>query len=506
MYKIMIVDDEKLIIEGLRNLIDWGKLGCNIVATANNGEDALEKLKQNKVDIIITDINMPVINGLELIKKVKAKYEKINFIILSGYDDFLYAKKAIEYGVNGYILKPINEDELEESLLSIIRNINKDKEINKNILAKSMKLLQFIYGRINKDEIIKIKNELNIPLNNKCYTVTSIILSMNNQNGRYINIDEVIEKGINSNYELISKFDGQTIIVNAWNLDESKENIRDYFEVMKDNIIRDIEADVFIGIGDLVFNIDELNTSFKTSDNLKKYMLTEGKNICLTSDDIINIKEYKSNFSYEIDKLDKIILEKDFEGAKMFLEALIDDVSLTPKNIYDLSIRSVMLIDKIANDFKIEKKYINDSLSSNIVKLCNENTRDSIKAFLISEIEELINGMIYTNKKYSPIVSQVLTNIEERYAEDLSLKTLAYKYNINSSYLGRIFTKETGMSFSEYLNKTKNIKAKELILGTNMKINDIAKAIGYTDTSYFYRKFKKYYGICPSTLRDMKNY
>ena len=94
----------------------------------------------------------------------------------------------------------------------------------------------------------------------------------------------------------------------------------------------------------------------------------------------------------------------------------------------------------------------------------------------------------------------------KRYYEDLSLKTLANQYNINSSYLGQIFNKEVGCSFSDYLNKTKNLKAKELILETNMKINDIAREVGYMDSSYFYRKFKKFFGVSPSTLRDMKNY
>ncbi|MEG0641996.1 MAG: AraC family transcriptional regulator, partial [Clostridium sp.] len=108
--------------------------------------------------------------------------------------------------------------------------------------------------------------------------------------------------------------------------------------------------------------------------------------------------------------------------------------------------------------------------------------------------------------KYSPVIAQIINNVNERYYEELSLKTLANQYNINSSYLGQVFAKELGVSFSEYLNSTKNIKAKELILNTNMKINDIAKAVGYPDTSYFYRKFKKYYGVCPSTLREIKNY
>lgn len=506
MYKVMLVDDEKLITEGLKNLIDWEKLNLEVVATANNGEEALRKLKEEKVHIVITDINMPVMTGLDLIKEVKGKDNKTNFIILSGYDEFSYAKKAIEYGVDSYILKPIDEEELEKTLIKLLARIEKSKKEKKDVLYKNTKLLQFINGKINKEEILKIEDELNIPLRGKSYTVSSIILNKKNEDGKYINIDEIIEEYSGRNYELLHKFDGQTILINSWDLDVKNEDILKYFNFIKDKLIEKIEGDVFIAVGDVTKDIDLLKNSLNSSNKLKKYILTEGTNICLTSEDVTNIKDYKTNFSKEIERLNKIIIEKDGSGAKMFLEGLIDDIALTPKNIYDLSIRVVMLIDKISDEFKVDKKYVKDSLSSNIVELCSESTRDSIKAFLVSEIEELISVMYSTTKRYSPVVSQIVSNIEERYSEELSLKTLAYQYNINSSYLGRIFTKEVGMSFSDYLNKVKNTKAKELILETNMKINDIAKAIGYTDTSYFYRKFKKYYGICPSTLREMKNY
>lgn len=506
MYKVMLVDDEKLITEGLKNLIDWEKLNLEVVATANNGEEALRKLKEEKVHIVITDINMPVMTGLDLIKEVKGKDNKTNFIILSGYDEFSYAKKAIEYGVDSYILKPIDEEELEKTLIKLLARIEKSKKEKKDVLYKNTKLLQFINGKINKEEILKIEDELNIPLRGKSYTVSSIILNKKNEDGKYINIDEIIEEYSGKNYELLHKFDGQTILINSWDLDVKNEDVLKYFNFIKDKLIEKIEGDVFIAVGDVTKDIDLLKNSLNSSNKLKKYILTEGTNICLTSEDVTNIKDYKTNFSKEIERLNKIIIEKDGSGAKMFLEGLIDDIALTPKNIYDLSIRVVMLIDKISDEFKVDKKYVKDSLSSNIVELCSESTRDSIKAFLVSEIEELISVMYSTTKRYSPVVSQIVSNIEERYSEELSLKTLAYQYNINSSYLGRIFTKEVGMSFSDYLNKVKNTKAKELILETNMKINDIAKAIGYTDTSYFYRKFKKYYGICPSTLREMKNY
>lgn len=261
-----------------------------------------------------------------------------------------------------------------------------------------------------------------------------------------------------------------------------------------------------MSIGDTVFDIKDIRKSYKVANDLKKYILTEGTNKCIYKENIRDIKEKKMNFKEEIDYINKLIIEKSNKDLEKYISEILENKDLTPKNIYDFSIKIIILIDDISNEFKLEKKYGRDSLSNTIIKLCNESTRKSVKAFIIREIEELIEAMYKSTVKYSPVVQQIVNIVDDRYYEELSLKTLAHQYNINSSYLGQIFSKETGSSFSEYLNKTKNMKAKELILNTNMKINDIAKAVGYIDTSYFYRKFKKYYGVCPSTLREMKNY
>ena len=118
----------------------------------------------------------------------------------------------------------------------------------------------------------------------------------------------------------------------------------------------------------------------------------------------------------------------------------------------------------------------------------------------------IIDSMHTEESHYTPVIKQILAEVRENYREDMNLKTLAYKYHMNTSYLGQIFQKEVGCSFAQYLSNTKNRKAKDLILSTNMRINDIAKEVGYPDTSYFYRKFKQCYGVSPASLREMKKY
>lgn len=503
MCKVMLVDDEKLITQGLLNIIEWDKLGLEVTQTADNAITAIELFEKDPVNIIITDINMPKVTGLELIKKIKSIDKNVKFIILSGYDEFSYAKTAMKYGVENYILKPINEDELEEALVKIVDTMSREKEIQNRLINKNRKLIQFINGKIDKSSLSKIEQVINIGLNEERYTVSSISIAQR-ETKESSDIRDIIERNTAGKYEIVQNYDGQIIVINSWSENITNEEVMKYFYDIKEKLSEELNTDVFIGVGDIVDSIDNLKESYSVANNLKKYILTEGHNVCLCKNNIV--KDNKRRFSKEIETINKLIIEKDISRLQDYITDLFNDSNLTPKNIYDLSIKIIFLTDKISEEFKLDNKYSKDSLSNTIVELCNESTRDNVKAFLLRELEELLRLMSVNTIKYSPVIQQIINSVNEKYYEEISLKTLAHQYNINSSYLGQVFTKELGVSFSEYLNSTKNMKAKELILNTNMKINDIAKAVGYPDTSYFYRKFKKYYGVCPSTLRQIKNY
>lgn len=509
MYKLMLVNDKKLITQGLLNILDWEELGIQISSIHHDGQSALDSFINNPVDIVISDINISKINGLDLLKKTKEINSGTRFILLSGYDDFSYAKKAIEYGIDSYILKPINKEEFCNSLKRIVSNINNERNKETIMLNKSSILFQYLNGKTSIEELEKISEYLNFPLYFKNYSVCSIVIIDNEINNIAYDLNRIIDDVFKSGYEVLHRYDGQIIIINSWDnsLDYSKVKI--FYNKLKDNIIDQLKLEVFIAIGDLISDIQNLEFSYMVSNSLKKYILTEGTNICLDRHSINNTNRNNLTFSKEIDTINKFIIERDMDSFEKYIEDIFKDNNFHPNDIYDLSVKILFLIDKTLEEFKlnrIDNKYGNDSLSNIIIKLCNENTRENIKSFIISELKELINLMNNSEIKYSPVVQQVVNIVNQSYQDELSLKTLAQKYNINSSYLGQIFTKEVGISFSEYLNKIKNTKAKELILTTNMKINDIAKSVGYIDTSYFYRKFKKYFGVCPSTLRSMKKY
>lgn len=506
MYNVMLVDDEKLITQGLLKLIEWEELGLKVTYTAENGQEALEHFKNDPVDIVISDINMPKMTGLEFIQEVHKLNRNVKFIILSGYDDFAYAREAIKYKVENYILKPIDENELKEALSKIIVNLNDIKLSKNNSIEKASKFLEFVNGRIDKEKLYEIKEYINIGLNESVYTVGTIIINKGEAGTGYVNIHDIIRNNTKDGFEIVYKLDGRYILINSWNKSITRDQTIEYYKRIRNKLTKELEFDVFIAIGDNVDSIENLKESYRVATNLESYILTEGTDRCISREDLSDEEESVVNFTTEIDNIKKLIIERESNKLKTYVTGIFDNYKLTPKNIYDISIKIILLIDEVSGDFKLYKKYSRDSLSNTIVALCNENTRENIKTFIISELEELIKYMNMSVIKYSPVVQQIINNVNDRYYEELSLKTLAQQYNINTSYLGQIFTKEVGLSFSEYLNKIKNSKAKDLILNTNMKINDIAKAVGYIDTSYFYRKFKKYYGVCPSTLREMKNY
>lgn len=504
MYKVMLVDDERLILQGVLNIIDWEKLGMEVIHMAENGKEALDKYKENPVDIIITDINMPVITGLELIMKIKEINKRAKFIVLSGYDEFSYARTAMKYGVENYILKPINEEELEAALIDINKKIKDEKEEENIILEKNSILMKLLNGNVDSNELYYLKDIIRLEFKNKYYTVSNILFN-NKDIKNKIDVQNLIDVNTSDKYEIIYKFNGDIILINSWNTDVNDESINKYYDTILKKLSSEFD-EVFIAVGDKVESIEDIPKSYADSNIIKKYILTEGYNSCLYKNDIVKITNKNRSFNKEIEYLNKIIIEKNEDKTLEYIEKIFKNEELAPEDIYDLSIKILLLIDKISEDFRLSKNYKDETLSSVIVSIYDASTIDRIKEIITNQVIELSKVMNTNIVKYTPIVQQVVNYIDEGYFEEVSLKTLSQKYNINSSYLGQIFTKEVGYSFSEYLNKIRNMKAKELILNTNMKINDIAKEVGYYETSYFYRKFKEFYGVSPATLREFKNY
>ncbi len=494
MYKAMLVDDESLITEGLKNIVDWERLNITVLETAENGKEALKKFRQNPVDIIITDINMPLINGIDLLTQIKEIDDNVKFIILSGYEEFKFAKAAISIGVEAYILKPIDEEELTKSLIEIVNKLDEAKSSKKINLKKDTIFKGILNNTASKQDLIDSKEKIKIKLEDSLF-VTSILLikdGFNTINFKHIEKTEVLYDDY-ANLILVNSFEKGTTLAQIKNF---------YTEILED-IINKYGYDVLISIGKVVDEINLLSKSFKVSNLVKKNILISGFNKCLTEEDLVN--DLDIYFENELNELNRLVIDGNKEEIDSYLNEILQNNILTPQHIYEFAIKVLILYDNLKVKFKVNNEDAG-VLGGSIIKVLNFTTIEDIKKYLKFKLNYLINHILDENIKLSPIVRRIVKCVNENYNKDLSLKGLALEYNVNTSYLGQIFTKEIGIQFSDYLNKIRNAVAKDLILNTNKKISDISKEVGYLDTSYFYRKFKKYYGVTPATLRELKNY
>ena len=490
MYKAMIVDDETLITEGLKNLIDWEKLNISVLYTAENGKDALKKFRQNPVDIVI---NMPLINGIDLLTQIKDINQNIKCIILSGYEDFNYAKSAISIGVEAYILKPIDEEELKKTLIKIVNKLDEDKN-NKKINIKKHTILKSILNNVaTKKDLIETKEKIKINLQDSLYVTAILVIKEG-----FKTIDfKYIEKT-----EVLYDDYGRLILINSFEKTTPLAQIKCFYEDILKDIKTKYKYDACIAIGTVVDDINMLSKSFKTANQVKKNIIKTGFNLCLTDEDL---KETVTlYFENELNEINRIIIENDKNKILSYIDEILDNKNLTPQNIYDFATKVLILYDNFKSKFKIDNDE-NDVLGSLIINVLNFTNITDIKDYLKNKLIYLIDYIANEKVRLSPIIRRIVKCVNENYNQDLSLKSLSLEYNVNTSYLGQMFTREMGIQFSDYLNKIRNAVAKDLILNTNKKISDISKEVGYLDTSYFYRKFKKYYGVTPSTLRELQN-
>lgn len=437
MKKVMLVEDEDFILQGIKYIIDWEALSMEIAATAHNGKEALEIFQENPTDIVVTDVEMPRMNGLELLREIRKLNSRTRGIILSGYDEFEYARTALRLDVEEYILKPINEDQLRDALIRAGKHLDELDRKKAGNMEDKIGWIRFLKGKLAREEEAKF-------------------------------------------YQM---------------LPEIEEGEKVYAAIMK------IDTDTIENTGGMMNILAELQ---KLGQKLKPIYLAPDTLFLL-----MYMPQEAQDVVIDETMLRKMILKKDKEGALNYIEDLFINNLESEVNVevlYQMSLKIAMLLQDIKMEYKLAQSTNLRDLSEIIEKIYQADDLLGLKAIFISEIVEIINYLHTEDSQYTPVVKQIMAEVQKNYKEDMNLKTLSYKYHMNASYLGQIFQKEAGCSFAQYLSNTKNGIAKDLILNTNMKINDIAKEVGYPDTSYFYRKFKQCYGVSPASLRTMKKY
>lgn len=529
MYSVILVEDEGLVREAIARTIKWEDLGFELLSTCKNGLEAKDFLVQNKVDLVITDICMPFMDGIELCKFLYENSPDTKIIICSGFDEFGYAQQALKYKVEEYVLKPVTSAELSKLLTNTKNKISKkrDEDLRQNKISrtyfenrdfiKSKILSRLMMGTKDMKDIARDMNEAGISIDSDFYKVAIIELD------DYTNIYELPEnKKRQVDLMLFSITNIAEEIVKEHNIGEvfygngnqiyiifktsintiTDEKIKSICEKIQFESKKLFKLDITIGIGSKVKALDELYMSWKDALAGIEHRYTIGKRHIITIEEIK--RSYKTIPEYE--EHINSILSAIKTGDQKEISNQMDRIEFVMKNsnlpkpkltmyILQLAARVNSFIASSENDISACLR-ANEVISEEIEKSDNiEHTMNYLKEYFIYISEHFD---IYKDSSGKKIAFMALDYIEKYYKNyDIGLNSVCTHLCISPSHFSKIFKTNTGETFVEALTKKRMLKAKELLENTSLKNYEIADKVGFNDPHYFSISFKKATGMTP---------
>lgn len=518
---MLIVDDEIISRMGMSNLLQWEKYGFELIETVSNGQQALEVLDKYQIDLIITDISMPVMNGIDLIKEVRKKDREIEFLILSSYEEFDYVREAMRLGVVDYILKlDMSEDSMIKILDSI--KIKLDDKIKKNTEGKghlSQKelsimrrefLRKLLYGQLgNFQRAEKYRENVEIEF---LYPYTQILmfemtgLSVNINSDNVIEIVEEILSDYDAAYVCLTGLNEITIVYQIKNIDEGRSEVEDLATRICQLIDQYFNQKVQIFISTILENYLDFVEGYKQVKEICKNYNILNKTGCLFYEDI------------QKEKVDsqKLVFEKMLSNLHhAFENERIEEIPIILKNIKCIGADGKYLEQ---NQSKYMLRYILQVSKEYFTKngQWERKLEEQWKNYQreIRDINDLKGFLLLLNK----LEHEIMTYIEEEdsnhlirsaqqyirahYKENMSIKDMAFELGVSHTYLSTLFKRKKDITIKDYLINIQMEEAKKLLRKSNMQISEIAVAIGYENEHYFSRMFKLKTGISPTKYRN----
>jgi two-component system response regulator YesN len=538
-YSVLIVDDERRVRQGLADNVDWESFGFRVSGSESNGKRAFEFIEQRLPDVLLTDIRMPVMSGLELMDLVHKKYPSIKMVALSGYDEFEYAQQALKYGVLDYILKPTKISDLRLAFAKVktILDNEKEKKEREEKLQQQLKeaqpllrekcLYEIVKGRTeDKNKIWEKINFLGLDIGEKSFCVLLAEVGalskpdneMDEQNKQLLmfSIMNIIEE-ITERYCKVSIFSPSSssiiILLSDDNIDILElENLKySIAEKIQREINNRLDIEIAIGMGRAYGSIDDTYVSCNESSFAVKYKLYEGRNSIIDINDVSPPQDISYSLSREKEEalIEHLRLGNEKQVIKI-LNSIYYEILHRQKLPLDyiqrvcleILISSSRYISEMGGDFK-------DIFPENIIsfqEISKYETVDELYQWMVEIFSSIIDYIKKTRESsQNTLIENVKQYITLHYAEDVSLKSLAQKFYISPEYLSRLFKKETGENFIEYLTKTRISKAKELLIeNKDIKVYEVAEMVGYNDPKYFSRLFIKHTNQYPVSYRDSK--
>lgn len=508
MLKVLIVDDEQLIRRCLQNEIPWSEHDIEVMATAKNGVEALKLLREMEIDVVITDIKMPRMTGIELIENALSRGITSRFIILSGYGEFEYAKQAVNLGACSYLLKPIEPSELLEAVIKIRDKIHAENHTLSSFFRK------IVFGTCTGVEYDQGLNDFP-QLRDVYFGVLLVqvdILCHSQGRHFYQNLQELLNnwQQTGDNFVLVDDspqniisiiFDTDKVRLEA-QIEKAAKGLQDFF------FMRDFLA-FTVAKGDICSATGDIEKSYFSALKYSNLKYVKGNSLVLGAESCFKGWKPGNNTLREVEKaLIHDVLINDKMRMREHVEALFEEfgrekVTYEQLRLVISNITGDLLYQDIFTQINVEQ--INEVIQENFAQL-----------FIMNDIDELkykFNSMLlkigaFLNQRHGSSSEQIVQKVKEyvgrNYSDKkLSLSTIAKELNFTPAYLSALFSNLCGFSLSYYINQIRIEKAKYRLQCGDSKINNIANDIGYENTTYFSTIFKKYIGVSPKEYRSI---
>lgn len=534
--KVFLVEDEMVIRRGIKNSIDWEKEGYIFCGEASDGELAYPMIIKEKPDILITDIRMPFMDGLELCKLVKKELPNIKILILSGYDEFDYAKEAIRLGVTEYLLKPISSGKLLEALNGVSESIRREKE-DKDLVRKYMEEMrentghekqkffeQMIAGNLSMADALETGKKYEMNLSAGMYNLLLFRFTLGKENrksGELLGEAEYAIEKLTERLEYVFEFqrgvEGWAFLLMADNEEQMSERVKELSKDLEEIMKNYSTIAYFGGIGQPVARLRELEESFREAERALAARFTMELNRIISVEDIRMAQNVDTLDDIEITSFGEIektrtMLEKFLNnGAEDEIDEFVDVYinELPEENLKSVLMRQYIIMDAyiVMMSFCEKIEGIEGEMQAQSEELKNSmktiQTLEEIKNYIRMLLKKIIGVRdTISGRRYSDIIEIAKDQIRKTYMSDeISLNTIAAEVGMSPSYFSSIFSKEMGKTFVEYLTEIRMDRAKELLMCSSMKTSEIGYEVGYKDPHYFSYIFKKTQNCTPKEFR-----
>lgn len=534
--KVFLVEDEMVIRRGIKNSIDWEKEGYIFCGEASDGELAYPMIIKEKPDILITDIRMPFMDGLELCKLVKKELPNIKILILSGYDEFDYAKEAIRLGVTEYLLKLISSGKLLEALNGVSESIRREKE-DKDLVRKYMEEMrentehekqkffeQMIAGNLSMADALETGKKYEMNLSAGMYNLLLFRFTLGEENrksGELLGEAEYAIEKLTERLEYVFEFqrgvEGWAFLLMADNEEQMSERVKELSKDLEEIMKNYSTIAYFGGIGQPVARLRELEESFREAERALAARFTMELNRIISVEDIRMAQNVDTLDDIEITSFGEIektrtMLEKFLNnGAEDEIDEFVDVYinELPEENLKSVLMRQYIIMDAyiVMMSFCEKIEGIEGEMQAQSEELKNSmktiQTLEEIKNYIRMLLKKIIGVRdTISGRRYSDIIEIAKDQIRKTYMSDeISLNTIAAEVGMSPSYFSSIFSKEMGKTFVEYLTEIRMDRAKELLMCSSMKTSEIGYEVGYKDPHYFSYIFKKTQNCTPKEFR-----